>query len=64
MSDQPTRIKLYDQDHATVQQVVDVAHQFNRTITLHEVMREALHAGLPIVMRKYQAAVAAIANTK
>lgn len=63
VSDQPTRIKLYDQDHTEAQAILLEAQKLNRTCTLHEVLREALHAGLPVVARKYAAAINAIERT-
>lgn len=62
--EEPVRVKLYEADHAQALEIQTLAKRINRTITLHEVIREAVHNGLQLTKRKYEAATEAVANTK
>lgn len=57
--DEPLRIKVFEEDHEDAGKVQTLAQNIMRTITLNEIIREAIHEGLPAVRRKYEAMVAA-----
>jgi hypothetical protein len=56
-SDLVSKIRLYEEDHELASKVQDQAQTIFRQITLQEILREAVHAGLPIVAKRYRAAV-------
>lgn len=52
-----SRMKLYADDHALALKTQEQASALFRQITLQEILREAVHEGLPLVVKRYKAAV-------
>lgn len=53
--EEPLRLKVFEVDHTEAAKVQKVGGQVIRNLSVNEVLREAIHAGLPIVLRKYEA---------
>lgn len=51
------KMKLYLVDHELALQIQDEASVVFRQLSMQQVLREAVHAGLPIVAKRYRAAV-------
>jgi len=58
-SETVSKLKLYASDHETAIKIQDLAQPVFRQLTIQEILREAVHAGLPSVLKRYAAAVAA-----
>lgn len=54
-----SRLKLLEEDHALALETQTVAQKLFRTVTLQEILRDAIHIGLPRIAEKYQAMAAA-----
>lgn len=54
-----SRIKLYEADHDLALRAQEQASVLYRQITLQEILREAIHIGLPLVAKRYKAAAEA-----
>lgn len=54
-----SRIKLYEADHLLAVKTQEQAQVLFRQLTVQEVLREAVHVGLPFVIKRYKAAVEA-----
>lgn len=58
-TDLVTRVKLYEADHELAVKTQEQAQVISRQITIQEVLREAIHVGLPLVAKRYKAAAKA-----
>lgn len=54
-----SRLKLYTDDHDEAVELQKQVQPIFRQLTLQEIIREAVHEGLPAVIKRYTAAVAA-----
>lgn len=54
-----SRLKLYEADHEMAVRTQELAQVLYRQITLQEILREAIHTGLPLVAKRYKAAAEA-----
>jgi hypothetical protein len=62
VSEQTSRLKLYEVDLEAAGDLQTEAQPIFRQLTQQEIIREAVHAGMPHVVRRYKAAVAAAAT--
>lgn len=61
-SETVSKLKLYTEDYDEAVKLQKKAQPVFRQITLQEIYREAIHAGLPAVVKRYTAAVEAAAK--
>lgn len=61
-SETVSKLKLYTADHDIAVKLQKRAQPIFRQITLQEIYREAIHVGLPAVVKRYTAAVEAAAK--
>ena len=54
-----SKLKLYESDHALAVKLQEQVQPLFRQITIQEILRDAIHAGLPVVSKRYKAAVEA-----
>ncbi len=54
-----SKIKLYVDDHKLAAAMAEEAQSVFRQLTIQELLREAIHIGLPAVIKRYRAAVEA-----
>mgnify|MGYP001616831028 CR=1 FL=1 len=62
--DHHLKLKLYGADHKLAHDIQADAAVLFRGLTLQEILRDAIHAGLPSVQKKYRAAVEAALKAK
>lgn len=62
VSEQTSRLKLYEVDLEAAVDLQKEAQPIFRQLTQQEIIREAVHAGMPHVVRRYKAAIAAAAT--
>lgn len=58
-SETVSKLKLYADDHELAVKIQTLVQPIFRQITLQEILREAVRAGLPAVAGRYEAAVLA-----
>ena len=54
-----SRVKLYVDDHKQAIEIQEEAQGLFRQLTIQEILREAIHIGLPLVAKRYRAAIKA-----
>lgn len=59
-----SKLKLFEADHDLAVAIQNNAQPVFRQVTLQEIMREAIHLGLPLVQKRYSAAVEAAKKVK
>lgn len=64
LMEEPLRLKIFEVDHTTAADVQKIGAQVIRNLSVNEVLREAIHAGLAIVARKYEAMAKAAKQTQ
>ena len=62
--EEPLRLKIFEADHTLAGEIQKVGQQAVRNLTLNEILREAIHAGLPVIARRYEAMANAAKTTK
>lgn len=58
-SETVSKMRLYAVDYELAVKTQEQAQAMFRQLTIQEILREAVHAGLPAVVKRYAAAVAA-----
>jgi len=56
ISETVSKLKLYKADHELAIKIQQFAQPIFRQLTLQDILREAIHAGLPSVVKRYAAA--------
>lgn len=56
------KVKLYVADNDLALEIQEDAAPILRQLTVQEILREAIHEGLPLVQKRYRAAVDAAAK--
>lgn len=59
MCENVAKVRLYQADHEEANRILDMVKPMIRTMTLQEILREAVQNGLPAVADKYKAVIAA-----
>ncbi len=59
-----SRLKLLEEDHALAVETQTVAQKLFRGMTIQEILRDAVHEGLPKIAHKYRAMAAAVKKTE
>lgn len=62
--DEPLRLKIFEVDHLAAAEIQKTGQQVVRNLSVNAILREAIHAGLPAVLRRYQAMLNVANNTK
>jgi hypothetical protein len=59
-TDTVSKLKLFEADHDLAVKIQNAAQPVFRQLTLQEIIREAIHLGMPLVQKRYEAAVEAV----